>query len=172
MHVTLNSTVTPATIDRLAEMLQFYLDLKPNDIKLMPIAQLRERWSDYSDMYYEKLYPQLKAMIPDNPEDFVMLRNRIEYLVENRVRGYHDEVPRQCYLMCDERLVGPDGKYYPCYINYREGGKCLGSLVEDAMREQTYKIRKGAKGICGGDICSKFCADITARYNKCIDHMV
>lgn len=93
VHVTLNSTVTPNTINKLVSMLQFYLSLKPDDIKLMPIAQLREKWSDYSDMYYKNLYPELKNLIPEHPDKFVMLRNRIAYLVENKVRGYHNEKP-------------------------------------------------------------------------------
>lgn len=172
VHLTLNSTVTPNTIHKLDEMLKFYLDLKPNDIKLMPISQLRKKWQDYSEFYYSTLYPKIKAMIPEDPNNFVMLRNRIQYLVENQIRGYHDYMPKQCYLMCHERLVGPDGKFYPCYINYRENGSCLGNINEHGISTQASLIHNASKGMCESEICSKFCADITARYNKCIDRVL
>lgn len=172
VKLTINSTVIPETIANLENMLKYYLNLKPNDIKLMPISQLRKNWSDYSDMYYNELYPKLAKLVPKSDVDFTMLRNRVEYLVEDNIRGYHDYVPKHCYLMRDERLIGPDGKFYPCYINYRESGKCIGDINLNSIEEQKELLFEAAKDICGGDICKKYCADITARFNKAIDRVL
>lgn len=171
-RLVLNVCITPKTFDSLVDTTRFMLSLKPNDIKLIPIAQLKEKWEDYEEKYESGIKQQLMEMIPEG-EGFNMLRSRVKFLIAKRFRRYNDKrtVP-PCYLSQDERTIDPEGNYYGCYINYREGATPIGNIKEDSYQLQSEKLRKHMMNFTNSEICQKYCADITVMCNKYIDNIV
>lgn len=168
----INTCITANTFDTLVDIVKFMLSLKPNDIKLIPIAQLKEHWEEYDEKYECKMKEQLISMIPEE-EGFTMLRSRVKSLVKKSFRGYNDKrVVPPCYLSQDERTIDPAGNYYGCYINYREGAKPIGNINDDSFITQSEKLRKHMMNFTNSDICQKYCADITVMCNKYIDSKV
>lgn len=171
-RLVLNVCITPQTFSNIVEIVEFMLSLKPNDIKLIPISQLKDEWGKREEEYNKEYKPKLLEMIPDT-DGFNMLRSRVESLVQTKFRGYNNkrEVP-PCYLSQDERTVDPDGNYYGCYINYREGAEAIGNIREDSFVSQSEKLRAHMKDFTSSDICQRYCADLTVLCNKYIDSKV
>lgn len=168
----INTCITANTFDTVVDIVKFMLSLKPNDIKLIPIAQLKEHWEEYDEKYEREMKEQLISMIPEG-EGFTMLRSRVRSLVKKSFRGYNDKrVVPPCYLSQDERTIDPEGNYYGCYINYREGAKPIGNINEDSFITQSEKLRKHMMNFTNSDICQKYCADITVMCNKYIDSKI
>ncbi|OGO82344.1 MAG: hypothetical protein A2Y18_04045 [Clostridiales bacterium GWD2_32_19] len=171
INLTFNTCVTPTTISTLPQILKFLLDLKPNDIKLIPISQLKNEWPRYKEEYFNNIYPLVKDMVPE--KGFNMLKSRLEILVKPQFRGYNDlGISSECFLMGAERTIDPKGNYYGCYINYREGGKIIGNILEDSFEEQTRKIKLEAKNLSQNNICKQYCADITVLCNLLVGEMI
>ncbi|SHJ54147.1 cyclic pyranopterin monophosphate synthase subunit MoaA [Hathewaya proteolytica DSM 3090] len=171
-HLVINTCITPLSFSKLKEILRYMLDLKPDDIKLIPIAQFKEKWVEYEEEYEKDIYPELIKMVPHGNK-FNMLRSRLNNLVKLSFRGYNNkrQVP-PCYLSADERTVDPEGNYYGCYINYREGADPVGKLQYDSFIQQSEKLRDNMLNFTKSDVCQKYCADITVLCNKYIDEKV
>lgn len=168
----LNVCITPATFHDIVEIVRFMLSLKPDDIKLIPISQLKDKWGRYEEVYEKEYKPKLLSMIPEG-DGFVMLRSRINSLVKKSFRGYNDKkVVPPCYLSQDERTIDPEGNYYGCYINYREGAKPIGNIAEDNFEVQSEKLRRNMMNFTNSDICQKYCADLTVLCNRYVDEKV
>lgn len=168
----LNVCITPATFDTIVDIVKFMLSLKPNDIKLIPMSQLKSRWGEYEEKYEKEMKSKLLDMIPDTYE-YNMLKSRIQYLVKPIFRGYNNKrVVPPCYLSQDERTIDPEGNYYGCYINYREGAEPIGNINEDSYEEQSKKLRQHMLCFTNSEICQKYCSDITVMCNKFIDQKV
>lgn len=168
----LNVCITPMTFHDIIEIATFMLSLKPNDIKLIPISQLKDEWSEYEKIYESEYKPRLLEMIPQG-EGFTMFRSRINSLVKKSFRGYNDKrtVP-PCYLSQDERTIDPEGNYYGCYINYREGAKPIGNIQTDSFTIQSEKLRRNMMNFTNSEICQRYCADLTVLCNKYINDKV
>lgn len=171
-RLVLNVCITPATFDDIVGIAEFMISLKPNDIKLIPISQLKDSWGEYEGVYEEKYKPKLLSMVPEG-EGFVMFKSRINSLVKKKFRGYNDKraVP-PCYLSQDERTIDPEGNYYGCYINYREGAKPIGNIKDDSFIVQSEKLRKHMMNFTNSEICQRYCADLTVACNKYIDEKI
>ena len=140
--VVINTCINVKNFKDLNRILDYLLDLKPNDIKLIPIAQLKDKWVEYEKFYEDGYKDSLKSIVEKKLQefvelynfqldtDFIMLRERLETLVKKSFRGYNTRtnIP-PCYLAADERTIDPAGNYYGCYINYREGGKAIGNIM-------------------------------------------
>lgn len=168
----LNVCITPTTFHDIVGIVSFMLSLKPNDIKLIPISQLKDKWGQYEEVYEREYKPKLLSMIPEG-EGFVMLRSRINSLVKKSFRGYNDKrVVPPCYLSQDERTIDPEGNYYGCYINYREGAKPIGNINEDSFEVQAEKLRRNMMNFTNSEICQRYCADLTVLCNRYVDKKV
>ena len=168
----LNVCITPATFHDIVGIVSFMLSLKPNDVKLIPISQLKDKWGEYEEVYEKEYKPTLLSMVPAG-EGFVMLRSRINSLVKKSFRGYNDKrtVP-PCYLSQDERTIDPEGNYYGCYINYREGAAPIGNIKDDDFEVQSEKLRRNMMNFTNSTICQRYCADLTVLCNRYIDEKV
>ncbi|QOW60942.1 radical SAM protein [Treponema pedis] len=165
----LNVCITPETFINLVDILHFMLSLKPDDIKLIPIAQLKNEWTNYERLYDDKIKPKLLQMLIDK-NGFDMLKARINSLVKKSFRGYNNKkVVPPCYLSQDERTIDPEGNYYGCYINYREGASPIGNIRNDSFIIQSKKLRKNIHEFTQSEICQKYCADLTVLCNNYID---
>lgn len=168
----LNVCITPATFHDIVGIVSFMLSLKPNDVKLIPISQLKDKWGEYEEVYEKEYKPTLLSMVPAG-EGFVMLRSRINSLVKKSFRGYNDKrtVP-PCYLSQDERTIDPEGNYYGCYINYREGAAPICNIKDDDFEVQSEKLRRNMMNFTNSTICQRYCADLTVICNRYIDEKV
>lgn len=169
LKITMNTCVLPDAIDDLPHLLRSLLELRPDDVKLMPIAQYHDRWPDLVQRY-ERLLPRLMELLP--PKGFNMLRARLPMLLSPAIRGLEGRAASRCYLIREERCVDPAGYYYRCYIHMREGGRPVGSLVTDSATVQAMKLAAIAERPGDDPICRVFCADICATCNFYCDHLV
>lgn len=169
VKLTINSCLTPDTIFDVPNIVQYLLEFKPFDIKLIPIAQLKNEWPQYEDRYKKDIYPKLQELLkPYKPYELIMLRKRIETLVKESFRGFEYSCGVPCYLSAEERTVSPEGDYYGCYINYREGGEVIGNIIQDDIIVQEKKLKEYAMKADKSLICSKYCAEITTICNQYI----
>lgn len=168
----INTCITDDSIHNLVDIIKFIISLKPDDIKMIPISQLKDQWTKYENEYEKFIKPKLIAMMPEKG-DFTMFKKRITNLVKPSFRGYNDkENIFPCYLSADERTIDPEGNYYGCYINYREGAAPVGNIEMDSFAIQSEKLRKNMLEFVKSDICQKYCADITVTCNKYIDKKI
>lgn len=169
LKITMNTCALPDSLADLPGLLRFLLSLRPDDVKLMPIAQYHDRWPELMRRY-EKLLPALMEMLP--PKGFNMLRARLPMLLSPAIRGLEGRAASRCYLIREERCVDPAGNYCRCYIHLREGGRPVGNLVADSAAVQAEKLAAIAERPGDDPICRSFCADICATCNVYCDHLV
>jgi MoaA/NifB/PqqE/SkfB family radical SAM enzyme len=171
VKLTLNVCLNPDDIESLAEKLEFFVSLNPDDIKLMTISSVPyAEWHEKKEYYSQVVLPQLLRLLPGN--GYVMLRSRLPRLLDPTIRGFHSGKPGRCYLTPEERVIGPDGNYYQCYIYYRENGKAIGNILQDSFAVQTQNLFESASGCSLNPLCAKYCADITYMANRYIGELV
>ncbi|MCX6744644.1 MAG: radical SAM protein [Candidatus Parcubacteria bacterium] len=163
----LNACVSSASLAEMEKALDFFLSLKPNDIKFLTIAQDKENISLLKD---EALTKTLQSKLNEYPPQyFPLLRKKIANLFDPEATGFLDpqsaKLMKSCFIPLTERTI--DGKhYYPCSIYLRYLGQPIGHLSESFKVQQRKTTEFVRQHDCKTDpICSQFCTNCCKTFN-------
>jgi hypothetical protein len=154
-------------LDQIEKTVRFLIDLGPNDVKLLVIAEeknfvLKER----SDETLTRLRGHLQRF----PEDqFVLLRTKIENLFNPIATGLGDagtqKVMQNCFIPMTERTLD-SRHYYPCSIYVRYYGQPIGDISDSFATQQQKVLEFVREHNCRQDpICREHCTNCCKVFN-------
>jgi hypothetical protein len=164
----INTVVSSANRQRLADIVRHCLQFRPDDMKL--ITEVDERGSLGQYVGARAQIEAVRAMLADYPSDrFTLLKRKLDSVFAEDAVGLdqleHRE-PFRCYIPLTERTI--DGVYYyPCSVYLREGGEPIGKLEEPESVKREKTIRFVEQEDCAKDpICRRYCLACTRGYNR------
>jgi len=164
----LNVCVGQMNLGKIEKSLDFFINLQPNDIKFLVIAQEKEFVVNHQSQQLIKRLEKKLNIFP--PEKFMLLKKKIQNLFNPNAIGLQDpetqKVMKHCFIPMTERTI--DGKnYYPCSIYVRYYGEPIGEISEPFTIQQQKIMQFTRKHDCTKDpICKDFCTNCCKIFNQ------
>ena len=164
-----NSVVEEQNRRVLDRLLEFLLDLGPDDLKLITCVDEKDTLADFPER--PELEHRIERLLAAYPaEAMPLLRRKIRTVFDGEAIGLEHTEPRpdgswRCYIPLTERTVDR-AFYYPCSVYLREGGEPLGRLDEPQWLQRQKSARFVRDGDCLSDpICRRYCLHCTRQFN-------
>ncbi|MDD5045125.1 MAG: class I SAM-dependent methyltransferase, partial [Candidatus Omnitrophica bacterium] len=167
VFLVLNACVGSINVESIEQTARFLIELNPNDVKLLVIAQDRGLVVSHKS---ELVILRLKKLLDGYPKErFVLLRAKIDSLFDPDAVGLQDRkaqiVMEHCFVPITERTIDAT-HYYPCSIYVRYYGEPLGLLSESFAEQQSKVMEFARRHDCRKDpICSKNCTTCCKLFN-------
>jgi len=151
-YITVGIVLTTKNANTVGEIIKFADSLGVQDIRVIPAAQAGDKLKQI------KIDEELLQKYP-------ILRYRIKNLRNNRpVRGLRPWNSHKCGLVLDDMAVC-EGEHFPCIIYLREGGKAIGKITDNDVR-QDRALWYESHDTHQDPICSSNCLDVCVDYNN------
>ena len=142
-YVNIGLVIDSKNKDRIEDIIDFILKLGVDDIKLSTSTK------DEAIPVFTKSYPA-----------YPILNYRVENFKNgHQMRGWPG---KKCKIAeNDVTIVG--NHHYPCLVYFREGGKAIGAIIDDARKQRNaWVILHNPKD---DTICKKYCMDFKCEFN-------
>lgn len=163
-----NTVVTATNRAQLPAMVERFVALGVDDVKLITEVDERGRLADFPER--AAVCAALEALLAAQPAArFPLLRRKLRTVFAPDaigLEGVRDPGDWRCFIPLTERTV--DGSfYYPCSVYLREGGAPLGALTDDPATQREKSARFVREGNCLADpICRRYCLHCTRSWNE------
>jgi len=171
--IILNSCVGRFNLDKIRDTLPKLLDLGPDDLKLLVIAEDKHY---ICSQHAHPVANELVSYARDNYPDLKLLQKKIGTLFDRHATGLHDYTTQcemhNCFIPLTERTLDARG-YYPCSIYLRCHGKALISTEADFKTQQKAINDFVKTNDCREDeICQDNCTNCCKKFNLEVNRRV
>jgi hypothetical protein len=164
-----NTVVGPSNRARVPQLVEQFLALGVDDLKLITDVDTRGFLADFPDA--NAVRAQLDALLAAHPpEAFPLLRRKVRTVFAPDAIGLAPTVGPdwRCFIPLTERTVDREF-YYPCSVYLREGGAPLGRTTDDPLTQRARSAHFTATHTCASDpICQRYCLHCTRAYNDAV----
>ena len=166
----INTVVTLENRRSPPQMLRFFLQFEPDDVKLITEVDLRGSLGAFPEA--ESVRADLAAQLAERDEtELPLLRRKLATVFAPHAIGLERTQARgkerwRCYIPLTERTVDR-AFYYPCSVYLREGGAPLGPLSDPPEVQRERSARFVRESDCLADpICRRYCLHCTRAFNE------
>lgn len=156
-YVSIGTVVTEDNADDVMSVLEFALETKVADVRVIPAAQYMPKLELHNRKGCYQTIADAVARFPI----FAYRYNRT--LLGEPVRGMTWTDAPHCYLGLDDMVVS-GGKHYPCVIHLREGGAPIGEIGPKTRIERANWVY--SHNPYEDPICRKNCLDVCVAHNN------